>query len=593
MKHNWFVIALSIAILTFLNQECFAQDAWPEYDGTGTDRGPGWYFAWYKFLLVIPLFLGWVKAADWINRDVQIIGEKTKMPVDVWNPIVVFSFFVGFLCVITVPYFAIGYLFYLAGVFGPFLTYVLQRNAAVSPEEKVFTAGHIKNRMAGNKATVVEFSNLPQDEGAPVEFSAAGPDHATQQTNLISVRQNPAFSLIKDLVYDAVARRAESVRMDFARQGVAVRYQIDGVWHNMEPRDRESGDAMLVGLKQLANLDPADRRSKQEADFKFTLPERKMACTIRSQGVKTGETVQLIFSQQKKTSWTLSELGMLPDMYQELREYLNSPGYVLVSALPGDGLSTSWEGVLNSMDRVMRDVVGVCDINNKENKFENIEFTTFNKSAGEAPDQVVKKLFLKLPEAVVVPDPCNGTSIDILVDYSETQGATILSHMRSKSAEEAIVRMLALKPDRSNFVKSLNVVLFQRLVRRLCDHCKTQFHPPPQLLKKLRIDPRTKPVFYKHWQPPPPEELVDEKGRPIEAPICQVCSGLGYIGRIAVYELFVINDEIRKVIVNDPRVEMIRNVANQNGQTPLTDNGLKLVLAGVTSLSELQRVFKS
>ena len=588
------IVFFAIALLT---SSCFAQDNWPQYQAVGgsadIDRGAGWYFAWYKFLLVIPLWLVWVKTADWINRDLQTVGEQTDMSLDVWNPVVVFVFFAGFLAVLTVPYFFIGYLLFLAAAIAPFLAYVFQRNAEVHPEDKVFTWTHIKNRMKGKKGKQsAAFKELPQDEGPPVEFAPAGETNEQKQTNLIAARQNPAFLEVKTLFSDAVMRRAEIVRMDFTKTAVAVRYQIDGVWHNIAQRDRQTGDAMLAAIKQVANLNPAERRVKQEGDFGFEIPDRKMNCAVRSQGVKTGEAVQLAISQKKKKAWTLAELGMLPDTEATLKEYLNAPGYVLVSALPGDGLSTTWEGVLTTADRVMRDVVGIVDVKNRENIVENIELTKFDASKGESPDQFLKAILLKQPEAIVLPDPVNATTIDLLTHEILKESRSVVSQVKAQSAEEAILRILALKPDRSSFAKSLTCVLFQRLVRRLCDYCKTQYHPPPQLLKKLRIDPKTSPILYKQWQPPPPEELVDEKGRPMEPVLCTVCGGLGYIGRIAIYELLKIDDNIRKMIVNDPRVESIRQAALQSGHVPMSEQGLKLVLAGVTSLSELQRVLK-
>ena len=100
-------------------------------------------------------------------------------------------------------------------------------------------------------------------------------------------------------------------------------------------------------------------------------------------------------------------------------------------------------------------------------------------------------------------------------------------------------------------------------------------------------------MLYREWQPPPPEELVDEKGRPIEPPVCPVCGGLGYLDRIAIFEVLDVEDSIRNAIVNQPRVETIAKAMRQAGHKGLQDEGIKLVLAGVTSLNELQRVLKA
>jgi type II secretory ATPase GspE/PulE/Tfp pilus assembly ATPase PilB-like protein len=136
------------------------------------------------------------------------------------------------------------------------------------------------------------------------------------------------------------------------------------------------------------------------------------------------------------------------------------------------------------------------------------------------------------------------------------------------------------------------MVLNQRLIRKLCDECKQAFPPPPQLLQKLGIPAGRVQVLYREYQPPPPEQLVDDKGRPIEPPICPKCGGLGYFGRTALFELLVVDAALRDALIKQPKLEVLRSVARKSGHRTIQEEGILLVARGITSIPELQRVMK-
>lgn len=567
---------------------------WPDYvdpvgGGAQFRRGPGFYLAWWKLLLSIPVFLFWVKAADWVNVDLFRNRERTRLEFDTWNSIMTFSFLAGFILLLCIPLFWIGYPIYLLSGVLPFYLYLFQRNPKVTPKEKTwFPVGG--GKPAGGSAPIV----LKQDEGVPIEFTASGASPQQQQGNLIAARQNPFFLQMKEFIQDIMKKRADRVLLEYSQQAVAVQYEVDGVWVKMPPRDRQSGDAILFAFKQLANCNPQDRQNRQDGFFEAAGPKKKIRVELSSAGVPTGERVMLkIIEKKKATTMNILELGMLPEMLDRLKPLINNPGYVLVSAMPGDGMSSSWIGVLDAADRVTRDFVGVCDVGYQDKQIENVEFQEYNKAAGETPLPLLKNLALKLPQAFVVPDANDGDTINYLCDHIEAEEMFCISQIAAKSAVEALVRFLMLKPDRSKLARFLSGVVYHRLFRRLCDKCKQPVQPPPQLLKQLGLPPDPKTVFFQQYQPPPPEQLVDERGRQIEPPPpCNVCGGIGYFGRIAVFELLVINDPLRQAIVNTPTLEQLKAVAAANGHQDLQREAIKLLVNGVTSLQEIQRVLK-
>lgn len=568
---------------------------WPDYVDPSADgssdfrRGPGFYLAWWKILLCIPVFLFWVKAADWVNVDLHRTREQTKLEFDTWNPALSFSFLGGFVILLCVPLFWIGYPLYLVGGLLPFFLYVGQRNKKVPKGERTLFPVHRKKMV--DTAPIV----LKQDEGIKIEFTAGGNDPQRSQSNLIAARQNPFFLQLKEFIHDVMFKRADRVQLEFTQQAVAMRYEIDGMWLNMPPRDRQSGDAILYAIKQLANMNPMDRQSRQVGSFKAANETgKKVAVEVTSAGIPTGERVVFkVIEQKKKQVMNILQLGMMPEMLERLRPIINQPGYVVVTAMPGDGLSSSWLGVLDAADRVTRDFVGVCDKTFQDKVIENVEYREYDKAAGETPRAELVNLALKLPQAFVVPDANDGETINYLCDQIEAEEMFCISQIHAKSAIEAVIRMLMLKPDRSKFAKYLTGVVSHRLFRRLCDKCKQPYQPPPQLLKQLGIamDPNLR--FFQEYQPPPPEQLIDDKGRPIEPPPpCAVCGGVGYFGRIGVFELLEITDPIRQAMVNNPSLNGIGEAAKASGHRVLQTEAIQLLTNGITSVQEIQRVLK-
>ena len=566
---------------------------WPDYvdSVSGSSefrRGPGFYLSWWKILICLPVFIFWVKAADWVNVDLHKTREQTRFEFDSWNPAITFSFLGGLIVLLCIPIFWIGYPLYLLAGTLPYFIYVVQRNKKLPQNMRQLVP--VAKGKAADAAPIV----LKQDEGIQIEFSAGGSDPQRAQANLIAARQNPFFLQMKEFVNDFMAKRADRVLMEFAQQGVAIQYDIDGIWIKMQPRDRQTGDAILYAFKQLADLNPMDRQNRQDGDFEAAIGKKKVAINLSSAGVPTGERVMLkIAEKKKKASMSILQLGMLPEMLERMRPLINNPGYFLVSAMPSDGLSSSWLGVLDAADRVTRDFVGVCDRQHQDKTIENVEFREFDKAAGQTPFEELKNLALKLPQAFVVPDPVDGNTINYMCDQIEAESMFCISQIPAKSAVEALVRFLMLKPDASKFAKNLKGVVFHRLFRRLCDKCKQPFTPPPQMQQQLGLQPDPKTVFYQQYQPPPPEQLIDDKGRPIDPPPpCPVCGGIGYYGRIAVYELLVIDDAIRQAMVNAPSLQSITAAAQQNGHLDVQREAIKLLTHGVTSVPEIQRVLQ-
>jgi type II secretory ATPase GspE/PulE/Tfp pilus assembly ATPase PilB-like protein len=368
--------------------------------------------------------------------------------------------------------------------------------------------------------------------------------------------------------------------LDYSRDGVAVRYQIDGVWHDLEPRERETADPMLAVFKKICNLDPEDRRNRQEGVFSAEHEGRNYNTLLISQGTKTGERAIVTFTSDKLTVRQLADTGMREKMMDQIREITGrDQGYLLLSAMPGGGLSTSLHGVLKSTDRLMRDFMALEDEADPEEEVENVEVHTYNASAGETPDDHLPKLIRKEPNVIVVRDLHNAETVRIL-SKEATKGRFVISTIRAKEAVEALLRVLLLKVPAEDFAPAITAVLNVRLARKLCEECKQAYTPPPELLKKLGLPAGRIKAFHRPPVPQPDEKPID----------CKACGNIGYVGRTGIFELLVVDDQIRAALRKQPKLEVLRQVAKKSGHRSLQDEGLLQVVRGVTSLPELKRV---
>lgn len=548
--------------------------------------GPGGYLSVIKIALIAIVFFVWVKLADWINQDSVRLVSRLPLEPKVWNPIVVASFFVGFLIAISLPMFVVGYPVFVLAAFGPWLAYYFTRRSKLAETPSVARA----LQASGGGDNYVEV--LPQDEGADIEFTPAGDDNSQQQKNLISARQSEGFTGLKDLLYDCLFKRSEQVMLDFSREKVAARMLIDGVWHPRKSMDRPTGDAMLVSLKSLAGLNPADRKNRQDGSFGMKSELGKIDAQLTTQGVKTGERAILKFVAKKKGVLSLAELGMFPDMEEKLKPTLNQQGMGIVSAPPSGGLKTSWQSILYASDRLTRDCVLIVDGRDDYTSVENFVVHEYDSEGSVVQQDVIRKMLLSQPDMIAVPKIEDAATTDLLSFQAVNEDRTVMTRVRARTAAEGLLRAYKNCSERELFANAVQFVTCQKLMRRLCDTCKQKVRVKPQMIQQLGGDPKKQNTLYNQWRLPPPEQRVDEKGREIEFPPCETCGGIGYISRIAVFELLEVNDAVRKTLLTNPKLEAVEQAAKEAGKKSLASNAYKLVLLGVTSLAEAQRALK-
>jgi len=434
-------------------------------------------------------------------------------------------------------------------------------------------------------------SQQPQFQLPPITVEPAG-DWTPEQFGI--ARQNPGFGHAHVVLFEAMNARADKVMLDYTRDGVAQKYSIDGLWVPAGGRDRMSGDAMLVAMKQFAGVNPAERRARQNGVFQFKHVKEKFKVSFTSQGVPTGERVLIDLKHLKKEAPKLTELGMREKSVDQLKGWLNRDhGIVLFSAPPDQGLRTTFHGGVNATDRFVRDFISIEDKHNPDPEVINIEPKFYDSLAGQKPVSIIRTEMLKEPEVIVLPDCSDTESLKTLVDLAASEQILLITRIRAKECVEALLRVMMLKPDAAKFAKSIIGVVNQRLIRRLCN-CKIPYQPPPQLLQKLGIPAGRVQAFYNPRPPLTPEQIkqLEVEKKPVPPP-CPICHANGYSGRIAIYEILEVTKKIRQALVQKPKLEVLRPLAREAGARTFQEEAILQIALGVTSQQEAQRALQA
>lgn len=543
-------------------------------------RGHGGYLSLSRFLLAWVLFLLWVKTADWVGQDCL----RLDMSYMIWNGVMVGCFLGTFLLFWLLPLFEVAYPLMVLAYFVPLIVYVIIRNKGVDSHQRVMTPDHLRHVFSGlaGKVGVKVAAERQQDyeKGAPVKFKATAGGGRDGEANLMLARRSPAFVPTKDLVAEMLDRRGDALLLECTQSEVGVRIQIDGVWHNVDPRDRNSGDMIVAILKTLAGLDPNERVKRQNGSMAADYQGNHYFCKLQSQGVENGERIIAQFRPTKAPVHTLEELGMRPKTQEQLKELVGrTAGFVIFSSMPYGGLSNLFDATLKICDRYVRDFAAVEDVNNREHEIENLQVTTYNAAAGETAVPALEKIVRTYPNALVV-RILNDTETAKMLCEQVTEDRLVLTGMRSKDAPETLLRVLLLKVPPKDFVNVASGVICVRLVRKLCDACKEGYPAPAEVLQQFGIPPGKVQTLFR-----PPTQADPKKP-------CPECQGIGYKGRIGLFELLVVDDGVREVLMKSPKLDLVRAASRRGGMKTFQEEGLVLVVKGVTSLVELQRALK-
>ena len=380
--------------------------------------------------------------------------------------------------------------------------------------------------------------------------------------------QSPVVKLVNYLLYNAVRENASDIHIEPDDKKLRVRYRVDGRLYEKMCPPHQMHSAIVSRIKIMAELDIAQRRLPQDGGIHVLVEGRPIDLRVSVMPGNFGEKVVIRIIDPQKVLFSLESLGFTYENLQLFRQVMQSPnGIVLVTGPTGSGKNTTLYAALVELNS---DEVNICTVEDPvECNIEGINQFQVNEGAGFEFSTALRSLLRQDPDIIMVGEIRDEPTANIAVQAALT-GHLVLSTLHTNDAPGAVTRLLDLGVAPYLVSASLIAVLAQRLVRKICLNCKTEYEPPTSIKKVVEKTGGEAPKFYRGVG-------------------CKKCRNTGYAGRIAVHELFVPNDEIMEMINERQSLKKLRAKGLENGMVSLQSDGIEKVKAGIISIEEVLR----
>jgi len=416
-------------------------------------------------------------------------------------------------------------------------------------------------------ANVFVIDDIIDDEGLE-EFALV--ENITQDiSNLEEIAgQSPVVKLVNYLLYNAVRENASDIHIEPDDKKLRVRYRVDGRLYEKICPPYQMHSAIVSRVKIMAELDIAQRRLPQDGGIHVLVEGRPIDLRVSVMPGNFGEKVVIRIIDPQKVLFSLESLGFVYENLQLFRQVIQSPnGIVLVTGPTGSGKNTTLYAALSELNS---DEVNICTVEDPvECNIAGINQFQVNQAAGFVFSTALRSLLRQDPDIIMVGEIRDEATANIAVQAALT-GHLVLSTLHTNDAPGAVTRLLDLGVAPYLVSASLIAVLAQRLVRKICPNCKTEYEPPSSIRKVVEKDSGKVQKFYRGVG-------------------CKKCRNTGYAGRIAIQELFVPNEEIMEMINERSSLKKLRAKALRSGMISLQSDGIEKVKAGIISIEEVLR----
>jgi len=376
--------------------------------------------------------------------------------------------------------------------------------------------------------------------------------------------------LVNLMILEAHRMRASDIHLEPLEKRLRLRYRVDGVLQVMPDPPKKLQAALISRLKIMANMSIAERRLPQDGRIQIRLADSKASIDLRVSSIPTNHGESIVMRILDKTSLTLGlpELGFLSDDQATINRILGLPdGIFLVTGPTGSGKSTTLYACLHQINKPDRKIITVEDP--VEYQLNGVNQVPVNEDVGMTFAAALRAMLRQAPNIIMVGEIRDVETANIAINASLT-GHLVFSTLHTNDAPSAVTRLVDIGVKQFLVASSVRAILAQRLVRRICASCSEPYTPSETEIRALNLRP---------------EQLAEANFR--KGAGCEKCRGTGYKGRMGIFEICVLDDEIRRMINEKMSVSSIRQRARDLGMRTLREDGLRKVLGGLTTPDEV------
>nr|MDA3845178.1 GspE/PulE family protein [Vallitaleaceae bacterium] len=382
------------------------------------------------------------------------------------------------------------------------------------------------------------------------------------------IESAPIVKLVNTILEQSVRHRASDIHIEPYEKYIRVRFRIDGALQSMFEYEKSILPAVVARIKITAGMDIAEKRRPQDGRISIKVDGNEFDIRVSSLPTVYGEKVVMRVNSKEGFTKGKSQLGFFDDDLVKFEGILTNPyGIILVTGPTGSGKSTT---LYTSLNEINRDDINIVTVEDPvESQIQGINQVHVNPKAGLTFASALRSILRQDPDVIMIGEIRDGETAEIAVKASIT-GHLVVSTLHTNDAPSSISRLIDMGVEPFLIGASVVGVIAQRLVRRLCPKCTVEVEATTYQKKALRLDDKPLKLF-----------------KPVG---CHVCSETGYSGRIGVYEIMVVNEQIRDVINKGGNTDDIKRVALESGMVTLRNNAARLVLNGTTTVEEMIRV---
>jgi type IV pilus assembly protein PilB len=379
---------------------------------------------------------------------------------------------------------------------------------------------------------------------------------------------NPVKKLLNLVLLQAIRDKASDVHFEPFENEYKMRYRIDGVLYEMIPPPKHIAAALSSRIKVMANLDIAERRLPQDGRVSLTVQGKPVDLRVSVLPTMFGESVVLRVLDRSQMSLDLEKLGLSQRDLKIFRELIHKPnGIIIVTGPTGCGKTTTLYSALTELNDIETKIITTEDP--IEYDLDGVIQVQMKPDIGLTFARCLRSILRQDPDVILVGEIRDLETAEIAAQSSLT-GHIVFTTLHTNDAPSSIARLLDLGIEPFLITATLEGIVAQRLVRTICDKCKTPFEPTETQLLELGLTP------------------AEVKGKNFYYGAgCSRCNNTGYRGRVGIFEIMVFTDEIRELIMNNASTTLLRNAAQKAGMKLLRDNGLATIYDGITTIEEV------